>query len=157
MFLSTKFLSTAVLLLLCPLPHSGGAQHSVARQWNEVSLDAIRMDYARPTVHARNLFNTSIAMYDAWAAYDDAADTYFLGRTVGNYTCGFFKVSAPADVAEARCAAISYAAYRLLSHRFQRSPHALETQARFDQLFAELGYDASLTSTRSSPWSSLAL
>ncbi|WNH08384.1 hypothetical protein [Thalassobellus suaedae] len=38
---------------------------SVARLWNEALLDAIRRDYARPTVHARNLFHTSVAMYDA--------------------------------------------------------------------------------------------
>ena len=45
------------------------AQQSVARQWNEQVLEAIRHDYARPTVHARNLFHVSVAMYDAWAAY----------------------------------------------------------------------------------------
>ena len=33
------------------------AQHSVARDWNEELLDAIRIDFARPTVHARNLFH----------------------------------------------------------------------------------------------------
>lgn len=146
--ISTRFLSVFLLLpLLCSLTHPSGAQHSVARQWNEALLDAIRMDFARPTVHARNLFHTSIAMYDAWAAYDDMADTYLLGRTVGNYTCGFFGVSAPPDIDTARRQAVSYAAYRLLSHRFQRSPHALSTQARFDALFAELGYDASFIST----------
>ena len=40
---------------------------SVARMWNEALLDAIRKDLARPTVHARNLFHMSAAMYDAWA------------------------------------------------------------------------------------------
>ena len=49
------------------------SQHSVARQWNEVLLEAIRNDFARPTVHARNLFHVSMAMYDAWAVYDDYA------------------------------------------------------------------------------------
>ena len=65
------------------------AQQSVARQWNETLLDAIRVDFARPTVHARNLFHTAIAMYDAWAVYDEVADTYFLGKTLGGYTCAF--------------------------------------------------------------------
>ena len=37
---------------------------SIARIWNEQVLSAIRLDYARPTVHARNLYHTSIAMYD---------------------------------------------------------------------------------------------
>ena len=41
--------------------------YSVARLWNEVLLYSIRNDLARPTVHARNLFHVSAAMYDAWA------------------------------------------------------------------------------------------
>ena len=43
---------------------------SVARLWDEVLLDAIRRDIPRPTVHARNLYHMSAAMWDAWAAYD---------------------------------------------------------------------------------------
>ena len=50
---------------------------SVARQWNEVLLQSIREDYARPTVHARNLFHSSVAMWDAWAAYDAQAEPLF--------------------------------------------------------------------------------
>ena len=41
---------------------------SVARQWDEETLAAIRRDNPRPPVHARNLFHVSVAMYDAWAA-----------------------------------------------------------------------------------------
>src|SRR5689334_21459395 len=74
------------LLLLC-IGCPAAAQHSVARQWNEVLIAAIRQDLARPTVHARNLFHVSIAMYDAWAVYDTLAQTYFLGKTLGGYTC----------------------------------------------------------------------
>ena len=47
---------------------------SVARLWNEVLLDAIRNDFARPTVHARNIFHISAAMYDAWAVFDVRSD-----------------------------------------------------------------------------------
>ena len=32
-------------------------EHSIARQWDEVLLDAIRRDTPRPTVHARNLYH----------------------------------------------------------------------------------------------------
>ena len=31
--------------------------HSIARQWNEVLLEAIRNDQARPTVHALSLIH----------------------------------------------------------------------------------------------------
>ena len=47
------------------------AQHSVARQWNGALLETIGSDYADPTIQARNLFHTSIALYDAWAVYGD--------------------------------------------------------------------------------------
>ena len=93
---------------------------SVARLWNEALLSAIRRDYARPTVHARNLFHTSIGMYDAWAAYDETSEAYLLGKTVGDYTCPFTEVSIPADVQEAREEAISYAMYRLVTDVTQR-------------------------------------
>ncbi|MDP7041674.1 MAG: hypothetical protein QGF91_03375, partial [Gammaproteobacteria bacterium] len=53
---------------------------SVARLWNEVLLGAIRNDFARPTVHARNLFHLSAAMYDAWAVFDTTAGTFLPGK-----------------------------------------------------------------------------
>src|SRR5258708_24315329 len=46
---------------------------SVARRWDEALLDAIRRSLPNPPVHARNLFHASVAMWDAWAAYDPAA------------------------------------------------------------------------------------
>jgi hypothetical protein len=46
--------------------------------WNEELLDAIRIDFPRPTVHARNLFHLSVAMWDAWAAFDPSARGYLV-------------------------------------------------------------------------------
>src|SRR5262249_59818107 len=43
---------------------------TVARQWDEELLSAIRIDLPRPPIHARNLFHFSIPIWDAWAAYD---------------------------------------------------------------------------------------
>lgn len=126
-----------------PQPQSA---QSIARQWNEVMLQAIRRDYTRPPVHARNLFHFSIAVYDAWAVYDPHAQTYMLGKTVNNHTCHFDSVLIPDDVAAARNKAISYAAYRLLSHRFASSPNAEQSQKSFDQLMRHLGYDPAFTS-----------
>ena len=74
------------------------AQHSVARQWNEALLEAIRRDFARPTVHARNLFHTSVAMYDAWAAYDENAETFMLGKKVGDFAAPFNGIGIPSDI-----------------------------------------------------------
>jgi hypothetical protein len=94
--------------------------HSVARVWNEALLDSIRRDTPAPTVHARNLFHVSAAMWDAWAAYDGEARGYFVHE----------KLSAE-DVEEARRAAISFAAYRVLVHRYSLASGLQET---FDQL-----------------------
>src|SRR5260370_26491650 len=49
---------------------------SVARRWDEALLDAIRRALPNPPVHARNLFHLSVAMWDAWAAYDATASGY---------------------------------------------------------------------------------
>lgn len=128
-----------LLVLLAILPAE--AQHSVARKWNETLLHAIRNDLARPTVHARNLFHTSVAMYDAWAVYDEVADLYFLGKNRNGYIAPFLGVNQVTDVQAAREEAMSYAAYRLLTHRFRVSPGVAESQPVFDSLFMALGYD----------------
>lgn len=138
----------ALLALLALLaPAASGQGRSVARQWNEALLDGIRHDFARPTVHARNLFHVSAAMYDAWAAYDDVARPYLLGQPHGGDACDVSPPPAPADREAARAEAISYAAYRVLSHRFLNSPGVLAVQPRFDSLLVALGYDPGVTTT----------
>lgn len=129
-----------VVLIVLSINTSQG-QHSVARQWNEVLLEAIREDYARPTVHARNLFHVSAAMYDAWAAYDDYAKTYFLGNTINEFEFPFEIESLIEDSEANREEAVSYAAYRILTHRFDNSPGKRTSQVRFDELMSALGYD----------------
>ena len=62
-----------------PGPPLSDPDVSVARRWIEVLLQAIREDFARPTVHARNLFHLSAAMYDAWAAWSDTARPWRFG------------------------------------------------------------------------------
>lgn len=95
---------------------------SVARQWIEMFLATIRYDFARPTVHARNLFHASAAMYDAWAAFDDVAEPYLLGKSIGGFECPFDSdhFYSVGDVSE-REEAMTHAAYGLLRHRFSRS------------------------------------
>ncbi len=114
---------------------------SVARLWNEILLEAIRNDYARPTVHARNLFHLSAASYDAWAAYDDVASPYFLGKTHHGTYVALDDFERPTDISAARQEAISYANFRLLSHRFSRSPGWPRVQALMTNLMDSLGYD----------------
>lgn len=136
-----------LIIVFAFLPQIGFSQHSVARQWNEILLDAIRNDFARPTVHARNLFHTSAAMYDLWAVFDNKAETFFLGKTVSGFTIPFEGMPTPENVQAARDEAISFAMYRLLNYRFRVSPGIAETLPLLINKMSELGYDLSFTST----------
>lgn len=135
------------------------AQESVARKWNEVLLEGIRNDFARPTVHARNLFHVSAAMYDAWSVFNYEAAPYLLGNTVHGYTSEFAGFTPVVGNDEQNMEkAISYAAYRLIEHRFANSPGKEETLAIAKQLFFdELGYDFTFTSADYTSGSSAAL
>lgn len=145
---SISFKAILSIFLIIGSLGSLAAQHSVARQWNEVLLEAIRNDLARPTVHARNLFHLSAAMYDVWAVYDEHAQPYFLGNTVHGFSIPFDNnLPMPDDVRAARETAMSYAAYRLIQHRFLSSPGVNETYELADSLFSELGYDSEFTSS----------
>jgi hypothetical protein len=103
--------------------------HSVARVWDDQTLTLIRQVIPAPTVHARNLFHLSAAMWDAWAAYDQTADGYFVTE----------KHQAP-DVTAAREAAISYAAYRILSWRYAVVADLATAQEELDATMARLCY-----------------
>ena len=153
--LSALRLFTIVILMV---QTSGiNAQQSVARQWNEVLLDAIRKDNARPTVHGRNLFHTSIAMYDSWAIYDQVADPYLLGETVNGFTCPYSAMTPTSNLQEAREATLSYACYRLMRHRFANSPGAAISIPLMDSLMIVLGYDTAFVNQDYSDGSAEAL
>jgi len=126
------------------------SEHGVAYEWIEAQLKGIRVDFARPPIHARNLHHVSLAMYDAWAAYDDVAEPILLGKTIGGYTAEFNGIPENIlpflDIPQAREEAVSYAAYHVLTHRYSNSPGVVTSQARFDSLFTALGYDPSFTS-----------
>lgn len=133
------------------------AQHSAARDWNEELLHAIRNDFARPTVHARNLFHSSVAMYDSWAVFDPTAETVFLGKTFGGYTFNFNGITAPSNIDDARHEMLSYAMFRLISHRFASSPGSADIMTRIGDLFTSYGYDDTFTSVDYSTGSYAAL
>src|SRR6267143_1201947 len=119
----------------CP-PSAYQGTSSVARRWDEAMLDAIRRSLPNPPVHARNLFHVSVAMWDAWAAYDTTASGYLFNE----------KLSA-ADVPAARNDAISYAAYRVLSARFIKAVGADRSLSEFDDLMDALCLPISNTGT----------
>jgi len=109
---------------------------TVARRWDEALLGAIRRALPAPTIHARNLFHTSAAMWDAWAAYDPVASGYIVKE----------KVRA-SDVRAARNEAISYAAYRVLNARYIKAVGADESLSEFADVMDSLCYPLDLTTT----------
>ena len=124
-------------------------EHSVARQWNEEMLEAIRNDFARPVVHARNLYHTSAAMYDAWALVNKKGSPALMGTVQADFELPLqhWLIDDFEDPAAASDEAVSYAAYRMLHHRYSTSPNAGTTLPRFNDLMLELGYDTTYTAT----------
>jgi hypothetical protein len=75
-------------------------------------------------------------MYDAWAAYDTVSDQVLHHERLSSV-----------DAEAARAQAISFAAYRVLKHRFLTGPGAVATQAALDAQMDALGYDRNFVST----------
>ncbi|MGJ8652300.1 MAG: LamG-like jellyroll fold domain-containing protein [Opitutaceae bacterium] len=116
---------------------------SIARVWNEQNLEAIRLSFPDPPVHAWNLFHVSVAMWDAYSSYDTTCIGYLHRESI---TAG--------DIDAERRKAISFAAYRILSHRYNQFHHPLtpienadNSQTAFDTTMRQLGYDSNITST----------
>ena len=103
---------------------------SIAREWNEALLAAIRLDTARPTVHARNLFHLSAVMWDAWAAYQAQAKQLFYAQKI-NWQ--------PQTLNQLQAVSISIAAHTLLNWRFRNSLNYERIQLQFDQTLAAAG------------------
>lgn len=125
--------TTAVLCTLQSAP----AQQSAARQWNEQLMASIRLNVPHPPAHARNLFHTAVAMYNAWAAYDPVAVGYLYNEKVA------VPPPTPEDIELARREAISYAAYRVLKKRFETGPDPVKLAAihtGLDNRMTAMGY-----------------
>ena len=122
-------------------------QHSIAREWNEVLLENIRDDFARPTVHARNLWHSSAMMYDIWAVFDSIAKPYFLGNEINGYQIDFDGFDTTGDREAKIDEAISYAMYTLMQRRFALSPNPFTTNNRLRNKMMELGYNPTFNET----------
>ena len=117
-------------LLAAPVHNAQAQEDSIARTWNKSNLDAIRIDFPHPPVHARNLFHLSVGMWDAWAAYDSNAVGY-----------AYNEKATWTNITEARDEAISYAAYRILTTRYALSVNASQSLTNLSQTMSSLGYD----------------
>jgi hypothetical protein len=109
---------------------------SSARVWDELALHAIRSVLPQPTVHARNLYHLSVAMYDAWAAYDPNAKQIFNTE----------KQTMPASDA-ARSETIAFAAHRVLQKRYSSTKGLSDVLECFDEGLRRAAFDPNNTST----------
>ncbi len=99
---------------------SPGEAASMQRLWNDAALDAIRIDFPAPTVHARNLYHLSAAVWDVWRAYEPVDTTTSAVFVDEHRTAG--------DVDDARDEAIAFAAHRILTQRYRLSLAGPETR-----------------------------
>lgn len=113
---------------------SSRAAHSAAREWNEELLAAIRINVPNPPAHARNLFHTAVAMYNAWAAYDSTAVGYLYHEKAAVIP------ESPAELKSVRREAVSYAAYRVLRQRFATGQNSVAILKALDGRLTALGY-----------------
>jgi hypothetical protein len=114
---------------------------SVARNWSEALLFALRRDTGRVAYNARVVFQFSVAVYDAWAVHDADARPFLLGETVNTFDCPYVPSSPLESSPAAQRTTISYAAYRYLRHRFGQSANAAASFAVFDDVMRHYGLD----------------
>lgn len=110
----------------CTLPDDAP---SVVRVWNDEALDAIRADFPAPTVHARNLYHLSATLWDVWVAYQPADSTA---------TALFVDEQRGADLdpqldGDPFVDAMSFAAHRILTHRYNLSLGRIATIEALDE------------------------
>jgi hypothetical protein len=87
---------------------------SPSRLWNEVLLQSIRYDLARPTVTARNLYHFSVLMWDIYASFDSKLKPLFLKQNV--------VLPTNMDIPKAREQALNAAAYTFIKERYKNAP-----------------------------------
>ena len=130
MSLKPTRLLVAIVLFVGSLHGTASAQATAASSWNRLILESIKRDFARPPVHARNLFHHSAGMWDAWRAFDGTGTACFVndhGEPVGT------------SVYVAREQAISVVSYRILCARFATSPGYAVMKPQYDALLAQYG------------------
>lgn len=111
---------------------AAAAPPSVAVRWNQALLQAVRNTGFAPMFTARALAIVHTSMYDAWAAYDDAA--------VGTRLGGALRRPPDERTLANKERAVSYAAYAAAVDLFPTQ------RPLFDALMAELGFDPTDTS-----------
>ncbi|MGD9602910.1 MAG: DUF6851 domain-containing protein [Gammaproteobacteria bacterium] len=131
---ATRALCGAVLLALAQgaLADPIDPHENVLLQWNDATLEAIRITHPGPPIVARMLAVVNTCAFDAWAAYDPKARGTRFGHR--------FKVPPARRTDDEKREAIAYAAHRAAVDLFPSE------QALFDTLLTSQGYDPAVVS-----------
>jgi len=122
------------------------AQPNIARQWMDMIEFANQQSHWHDPIQARNFYHAGIVMHDAWAVFEPAANTFFLGQTLDGFSCPFNGIATPADVEAAQEMAMGFAMYRLMLHRYQYSSGVPQIFSGLNSVMTQLGYNPSNTS-----------
>ncbi len=115
---------------------------SASRIWMNQYLEAIKKDGLGPTVHARNMYHISAAMYDVWTVYHpNQGKSVFLGKKVNDFEFPFNYYELPENRDSAEFVSISYAAFRLIELRFNEYSSKLRVMDDMIFLMETLGLD----------------
>jgi hypothetical protein len=145
---SSTVLLAVILMVSNSLIAQNETDRSAARVWMDAHLRAIKNDGLGPTIHARNLYQLSVGMYDLWVAHQgDTEETVFLGKGFGTYPCEFDTYPIPENRDSALNIAIHYYAYRLCTSRFGEYSSKGRTHDIFSFLLDSIGLDPSFKST----------
>ena len=114
---------------------------SIAKKWMDVMLKMVQQDGQGPTIQARNFFHTTAAMYDAWAAYDENQETYFLNKDYHGHFLKFNpKKLNTTNIDSLRNIAISHAAFNVLQEKYSQYGSKGRTVDIAVDLMESLGY-----------------
>lgn len=111
----------------------GGTPPNAIRSWDDAALQAIRGSRPGPPVVARVLAMVHTAQYEAWSQYDETA----VGTLLGDR----FRRPLAERTTENKAAAVSYAAYQVLSDLYP------SLRFEFDAILAAQGLDPSIRTT----------
>jgi hypothetical protein len=126
-----SWLWAIVIAVLFPV--AALAAPTVASQWNQVLLDAVKATRSNDVVTARALAIVHTAMFDAWAAYEE--------RALSTQTGALWRRPAAERTVANKEKAVSHAAYRALIDLFPAQKDKL------DQALRGMGHDPADAST----------
>lgn len=101
--------------------------------WNETLIEAIRLDVARPVVHARNLYHHGLGMYNLFVRHADQLGFAAIDPMLDAETWSSISLSTSADLE------LAWAAYslRFIQIRFANSPGISEVEGVLEEKVLE--------------------